>query len=63
MLGPLRDVCAGMLASLKASGVLRPEGIDQVWQAFLAEPHTPVWSRAFALCVLGAFLRNNGLSG
>ena len=31
--------------------------IDQVWNAFLAEPRTPIWTRALSLCVLGAFLQ------
>jgi asparagine synthase (glutamine-hydrolysing) len=62
MLGPLREVCEGSLTSLKNAGILRPEGIDRVWKAFLAEPPTPIWTRAFSLCVLGAFLRKTCLS-
>ena len=53
MLGPLRDLCEQGLGHLKSQGLLKPEGIDAVWQAFLREPETPIWSRAFALSVLG----------
>jgi asparagine synthase (glutamine-hydrolysing) len=62
MQGPLREVCEAALASLRDSGVLRPAGITQVWRSFLAEPRSPIWTRALSLCVLGAFLRNTGLS-
>jgi asparagine synthase (glutamine-hydrolysing) len=63
MLGPLREACEGALRYLKGTGVLRPSGIDRVWQLFLGEPRTPIWTRALSLCVLGAFLRKTGLSG
>ncbi len=56
MLGPLRDVCDDSIRYLKSTELLRPEGIDQVWNSFLAEPRTPIWTRALSLCVLGAFL-------
>jgi hypothetical protein len=56
MLGPLRETCEGALASLKGTGLVRSAGVDAVWQAFVADPESPVWSRAFALCVLGRYL-------
>ena len=56
MLGPLREVCEEAIRNLKETDLLHPEGIDLVWNSFLAEPRTPIWSRALALCVLGAFL-------
>jgi asparagine synthase (glutamine-hydrolysing) len=57
MLGPLRDLCEDGLRTLKSVGVLRPEGVDAVWKAFLGEPESPIWSRAFTLSVLGTYLR------
>jgi asparagine synthase (glutamine-hydrolysing) len=57
MVGPLRSLCDGSLAALKDVGILRPEGIDSVWQGFLAEPESPLWTRAFILCALGSFVQ------
>ncbi|HWE03810.1 MAG TPA: asparagine synthase (glutamine-hydrolyzing) [Tepidisphaeraceae bacterium] len=62
MLGPLRELCEQGLAHLKSQGLLKPEGIDAVWHAFLREPETPIWSRAFALCVLGLHAKKLGLT-
>ncbi len=64
MTGPLREHCEASMACLKDSGLLRPEGVDRVWREFLADPESPMWSRAFALSVLGGYLggleRGNG---
>jgi asparagine synthase (glutamine-hydrolysing) len=62
MLGPLRELCEESLRSLKIEGMLRPEGIDGVWQTFLREPESPIWTRAFTLCVLGQYLRQAGVT-
>jgi asparagine synthase (glutamine-hydrolysing) len=56
MLGALRDRCETSMRWLKQSGLLRPQGVDAVWNTFLAEPESPVWTRAFALAVLGSYL-------
>ena len=62
MVGPMRELCEHSLARLKSLGVLRPEGIDSVWRSFLAAPESPIWSRAFILCVAGKYLETTRLS-
>lgn len=61
MNGPMRDWCEHALAGLKSTGCLRNEGIDGIWQSFLSNPESPIWSRAFTLCVLGMYIRKNNL--
>jgi asparagine synthase (glutamine-hydrolysing) len=58
MLGSLRPLCELALSTLKDVGLLRPEGVDEVWRGFLAEPESQLWTRAFTLCVLGTFIAN-----
>jgi asparagine synthase (glutamine-hydrolysing) len=60
MLGPMRDLCESALAALKVSGCLEPAGVDRVWEAYLREPESPMWTRAWALCVLGCHLKKLG---
>jgi asparagine synthase (glutamine-hydrolysing) len=60
MLGSLRPFCESGLATLKETGLLRSRGIDAIWQGFLAEPESPLWTRALTLSVLGIFLRTVG---
>lgn len=62
MVGPIRDLCEHGLVSLKSVGVLRPDGIDDVWNAFLEDPESPMWSRAFTLCTLGLYAKRVGLT-
>jgi asparagine synthase (glutamine-hydrolysing) len=62
MLGPLRDLCEHGMVSLKNTGLLRHDGIDAVWNTFLQDPESPMWSRAFTLCVLGIYLRRTNLT-
>lgn len=62
MLGSLRQTCEQALTTLKDSRILNPDGVDGVWREFLAEPESPMWTRAFALAVLGAFVGNTGAS-
>ena len=57
MVGPLREMCEESLRGLKSLDVLQTKGVDAVWQAFLREPTSPIWSRAFALCVLGSYMK------
>jgi asparagine synthase (glutamine-hydrolysing) len=59
MFGPLRDLCEHGIVSLKSFGILEASGIDKVWNGFLAEPESPIWSRAFSLSVLGMYLKKN----
>ncbi len=63
MIGPLREMCEESLCGLKSLGVLHDKGIDAVWQLFLREPTSPIWSRAFALCVLGRYLKAMNVTG
>jgi asparagine synthase (glutamine-hydrolysing) len=62
MVGPMRDLCEHGLVSLKQVGLLRPQGIDAVWNAFLDDPESPMWSRAFTLCTLGLYAKRVGLT-
>lgn len=57
MLGPLRDLCEHALISLKRLEMLKPSGIDLVWNTFLENPESPIWTRAFSLCVLGLYVK------
>lgn len=52
----LRGLCEEALSDLKRSGLVEVRGIDAVWRAYLEAPETQIWSRAFSLCVLGAYL-------
>src|SRR5262249_44755145 len=62
LLGPLRPLAVESLGTLKRAGVLRPRGIDEIWEQFLNEPESPAWSRAFTLVALGSYLERNGLA-
>jgi asparagine synthase (glutamine-hydrolysing) len=62
MLGPLRDLCVQGLESLKARDLVAPAGVDAIWRQYQQEPESPVWSRAFTLVVLGAFIEQHGLN-
>jgi asparagine synthase (glutamine-hydrolysing) len=56
LLGPLHDLAHQALRSLKWSGVVYSEGVDAIWQTFLREPTSPIWSRALSLVVLGYYI-------
>jgi asparagine synthase (glutamine-hydrolysing) len=62
MRGDLRPVCEAALGSLKASGLVRTEGVESVWNSFLKNPDSQIWSRALSLVVLGDFLRRTNAS-
>jgi asparagine synthase (glutamine-hydrolysing) len=62
MVGPLRELCEHSLGRLKSSGVLRAQGVDAIWSSFLANPESPIWSRAFTLCVAGNYLETMKLA-
>jgi asparagine synthase (glutamine-hydrolysing) len=50
------------IAALKATGILATAGVDRIVTGFRRQPDSPVWSRAFALGVLGDFVRRNGVT-
>lgn len=56
MRGSLRDLCEDALSSLRKSGLCDPDGVAGVWDQYLAEPETQIWSRVWSLCVLGNYL-------
>jgi len=58
MVGRMRELCESAIASLKSTSVLEPAGVDQIWRTFLADPESPIWSRALTLVALGTYLRN-----
>ena len=57
MVGPLRELCEHALIHLKTYGLFDPRGMDSLWSSFLREPESPMWTRAFTLCVIGLYLR------
>jgi asparagine synthase (glutamine-hydrolysing) len=62
MSGDLRPICDAALDWLKTSGVVRAQGVQAVWNSFLAAPASQTWSRALSLVVLGDFLRRTKAS-
>ena len=56
MRGELRHYCEQFLDDLRKSGWVDPGGVNAVWTDFLSQPESPAWSRAWLLCVLGAFI-------
>jgi len=63
MAGKLRPLCESSLDVLKNSGIVRTQGVDSVWRAFLSVPESQMWSRALSLVVLGDILQRNRLEG
>ena len=57
MRGPLAESCRSGFEHLRASGLVEAKGLEALWSTFVAEPESPAWSRAFACCVLGHYLR------
>ncbi len=62
MAGPLRDMCEEAMNHLKTQGFLRPEGVDKIWNDFISGRERSHWSRPFALCVLGQYLRRHKIT-
>lgn len=56
LMGPLRELMETSLRILKNSGLVEPEGVDRVATTFLCQPHSPAWSRVWALVTLGHWL-------
>ena len=55
---PLRELMEQNIATLRASGLLNPAGIEAVTEMFWNEPNGPAWSRAWALLTLGHWIRS-----
>jgi asparagine synthase (glutamine-hydrolysing) len=62
MAGPLRGMCEEAVEHLKSHGGLRSEGVDRIWNDFIRNKKRSHWSRAFALCVLGQYLRRHKIT-
>lgn len=58
LLGPLREVMEESLRTVKASGLLAPEGVERLRGIFLREPLSAAWSRVWSLVALGYWLQN-----
>lgn len=56
--GPWREFAEDALNGLTESGDVEKSGVRKIWAEFLREPATPLWSRAWVMIVLGAYLRN-----
>lgn len=59
LLGPLREPMEECLSSLKASGLVLAEGVDELREVFLREPYSAAWSRVWGLVALGYWLSKN----
>lgn len=62
LLGSLQEVMQESLRSVKASGLLAPEGVDRLREVFLLEPWSAAWSRVWGLVSLGYWLNNTRLT-
>ena len=64
MRGELRAYCESRLGpdGLAGRGILRPDGIDRIWRAFLAGQPGVTWSRPWTLVALEAWMSANGMS-
>jgi asparagine synthase (glutamine-hydrolysing) len=58
MRSTMRDMCEESMKSLAQSGLVEARESGAIWDEFLARPDSRMWSRAFQMCVLGAFVRN-----
>jgi asparagine synthase (glutamine-hydrolysing) len=56
MKGPLRERFEARWKEVMEAGLLAPPAVRQIRAEFLAQPHSPAWSRAWALGVLGQWL-------
>lgn len=59
--GPLRAMCLDGLAHLKSMDILRPAGVDRVWNQFINSADRFRYSGVLSLCVLGLYARRLGL--
>ncbi len=58
MQGPLREACLDGLEHLQDCGLVEPQGVRRIWEAFCRAPQSQMWTRAFACCVLGRYLQD-----
>jgi asparagine synthase (glutamine-hydrolysing) len=56
MLGPLRDLVEDGLIFLRDAGIVEERGVESVRSTFVANPHSPTWSRMWSLIVCGCWL-------
>ena len=59
MRGPLREYFDAALSSVKNSGWMEAQPVDQIWQRFLDSGTGPDWARPWTLGVLGAWKQLN----
>ncbi|GIW56730.1 MAG: asparagine synthetase B [Nitrospiraceae bacterium] len=59
--GALRGFCERRLERLAERGVLRPEGLRDLWSRFLARDPAVSWSRVWILVSLEEWLEHNGI--
>jgi asparagine synthase (glutamine-hydrolysing) len=57
----LASHCQEALETLRGCGLLRPEGVESVWNSFHQAADDSMGSRAWELVVLGTYLRNMSL--
>lgn len=57
MIGPMASLCKECLDTLKASSLVKAEGVQAVWDGFLKNPTLESSSRALSLVSLGAAVR------
>ncbi|MBI5510230.1 MAG: asparagine synthase (glutamine-hydrolyzing) [Deltaproteobacteria bacterium] len=54
--GPLADTVKTGLDRVRQSGLVDPKGVDATYDLFCKEPESPIWTRLWALVVLGHWL-------
>lgn len=59
MMTSLRDLCESSIETVKRSGMLRAQAVDQMWTTFTRNPEHQGWSSAFLLCVLGHYMERS----
>jgi asparagine synthase (glutamine-hydrolysing) len=59
LLGPLRDLVHDGLNALSRANIVEEKGVEGIYRSFMADPHSPVWSRLWALVTLGHWLSQN----
>lgn len=57
MRGPLRAKCEDLVGTLTQAGILDGGFVRRTWDEFLSSAGGPIWSRAWMLGLLGAWLR------
>lgn len=60
MTGPLSEVMSTGIWHIKQSGLLEEAGVDGLLAEFNRAPNSPIWSRVWALVILGHWLKRAG---